>query len=136
MTAQHPSTPVLSLVSAQLFVADINASCNFFTTKLGFTTEFAYGDPPFYAQVKRDHARLALRLICEPVFVGDIRTREHLLSASIALQAAAEIKQLFLEFQAAGVHFHHPLKKEPWGALNFIISNPDGNLVLFAGPAD
>ncbi|MDA4833522.1 VOC family protein, partial [Enterobacter hormaechei] len=63
-------------------------------------------------------------------------SREHLLSASIAVDSAAEIKQLFLDFQAAGVSFHQTLKKEPWGARNFIVLDPDGNLILFAGPAD
>lgn len=52
------------------------------------------------------------------------------------MSTAAEIKQLFLEFQTAGVKFHQPLKKEPWGAKNFIVEDPDGNLILFAGPAD
>jgi hypothetical protein len=28
---------------------------------------------------------------------------------------------LFLEFQAAGVSFFQTLKREPWGAKNFII---------------
>jgi len=28
------------------------------------------------------------------------------------------------------------LKKEPWGARTFIIQDLDGNLILFAGPAD
>jgi catechol 2,3-dioxygenase-like lactoylglutathione lyase family enzyme len=132
-TAPHP---VLSSTSAQLFVADIKASCDFFTGKLGFAIDFAYGDPPFYGQVSRDNAQLALRLVCEPVFVGDIREREHLLSASITVDSAAEIKQLFLDFQAAEVRFHRTLRKEPWGARNFIVLDPDGNLILFAGPAD
>jgi len=77
-----------------------------------------------------------LRLVCEPVFVGDIRSREHLLSASITVDTKADIKRLFLEFQAAGVSFHQGLKKEPWGAKNFVVLDPDGNLILFAGPAD
>ncbi|OCP36555.1 hypothetical protein BC360_04025 [Ensifer sp. LC163] len=29
-----------------------------------------------------------------------------------------------------------PLRTEPWGARNFIVLDPDGNLILFAGPAD
>jgi uncharacterized glyoxalase superfamily protein PhnB len=77
-----------------------------------------------------------MRLVCEPVFVGDIRPREHLLSASITVDTKADIKQLFLEFQAAGVSFHQGLQKEPWGAKNFVVLDPDGNLILFAGPAD
>lgn len=134
--SQTLSAPVLSSISAQLFVADINASCDFFTQKLGFAVDFVYGDPPFYGQVVRDNARLALRLVCEPVFVGDVRRREHLLSASVSVDTAEEIKRLFLDFQAAGVAFHQVLKKEPWGARNFIVLDPDGNLILFAGPAD
>ena len=134
---KHAMTPpVLSGTEAQLYVTDLKASCDFFTSKLGFTVDFVYGDPPFYGMVKRDHARLCMRLVCEPVFVGNIRQREHLLSASITVDAAAEIKQLFLEYQAAGVSFHQGLRKEPWGARNFIVLDPDGNLILFAGPAD
>lgn len=125
---------ILSSLSAQLFVTDIKASCEFFTGKLGFRVDFVYGDPPIYGQVIRDNAQLALRLVCEPVFVGDIRQREHLLSASITVDTSDEIKRLFLDFQAAGVSFHQPLRKEPWGARNFIVLDPDGNLILFAGP--
>jgi catechol 2,3-dioxygenase-like lactoylglutathione lyase family enzyme len=133
---QPAPRPILSSTAAQLFVADIQTSCDFFTGKLGFAVDFVYGDPPFYGQVVRDNAQLALRLVCEPVFVGNIREREHLLSASIAVDTAQEIKQLFLSFQAAGVDFHQALRKEPWGARNFIVRDPDGNLILFAGPAD
>ena len=133
---QATTVPILSGTEAQLYVADVKASCDFFTSKLGFAIDFVYGDPPFYGMVKRDRARLCMRLVCEPVFVGDIRQREHLLSASITVDTAAEIKQLFLEFQSAGVSFHQGLKKEPWGARNFIVLDPDGNLILFAGPAD
>jgi catechol 2,3-dioxygenase-like lactoylglutathione lyase family enzyme len=128
--------PVLSATEAQLYVADVTASCAFFTSKLGFATAFVYGDPPFYGQVHRDNARLNLRMVCEPVFVGDIREREHLLSASITVSTAAQIKQLFIEFQSAGVHFHQTLKTEPWGARTFVVIDADGNLILFAGPAE
>ena len=69
------SRPILSSTSAQLFVADIKASCDFYTHKLGFVVDFVYGDPPFYGQVTRDHGRLALRVVHEPVFIGDIRER-------------------------------------------------------------
>src|ERR1700682_5356824 len=122
-------------ISAQLFVANIKSSCDFYTNKLGFAVEFIYGDPPYYGQVVRDNARLNFRLVFEPVFARDVRKREHLLSASITVATANEIKQLFLSYQAARVSFHQALKKEPWGARTFIVSDPDENLILFAGPA-
>ena len=132
---QAASRPILSSISAQLFVTNIKSSCDFFTNKLGFAVEFTYGDPPYYGQVVRDNARLALRLVFEPVFAGDVRKREHLLSASITVASANEIDQLFLSYQAAGVSFHQALKKEPWGARTFVVSDPDENLILFAGPS-
>jgi uncharacterized glyoxalase superfamily protein PhnB len=127
--------PHLTAVEAQLYVASVTAACEYFTGKLGFTVAFTYGEPPFYGQVRRDHARLNLRMVCEPVFVGDVREREQLLAASITVDSAAEIRQLFLDYQAAGVGFFQPLKQEPWGARIFIVRDPDGNLLLFAGPA-
>jgi catechol 2,3-dioxygenase-like lactoylglutathione lyase family enzyme len=133
---QTTSRPVLTSIEAQLFVANIQSSCDFYTGKLGFAVAFAYGDPPFYGQVVLDCARLNLRVVGEPVFSGDIRKREGLLSASITVATAREIKQLFLDYQAAGVPFHQALKKEPWGARTFVVSDPDENLILFAGPAD
>ena len=133
---QTTPRPVLSSIEAQLFVADIKSSCDFYTNKLGFAVAFVYGDPPFYAQVRRDNARLNLRVVGEPVFVDGIREREHLLSASITVESADEVKQLFLSYQAAEVRFSQALKKEPWGARAFIVRDPDGNLILFAGPAE
>jgi catechol 2,3-dioxygenase-like lactoylglutathione lyase family enzyme len=135
-TGQAVTRPVLNSTQAQLFVADIEASCHFYTEKLGFTVAFVYGDPPFYGQVVRDQALLNLRVVGEPVFAGDVREREGLLSATITLASAEEIKQLFLSYQAAEVPFQQAVKKEPWGARTFVVRDPDGNLILFAGPAD
>ena len=127
-------TPVVSHVEAQLYVSNIAAALAFYADKLRFETVFAYGEPPFYAQIRRDGARINLRLVCEPVFAGDIREREHLLSASITLDSASALKQLFLELQATRVAFHQTLKSEPWGARTFIVRDPDGNLLSFSSP--
>src|ERR1700683_2182561 len=117
MTATPPSTqPILNSVAAHLYVRDIKASTDFFTTRLGFTIDFVYGDPPFYGQVSRDNARLALRSMDVHFFAEDTRQREGLLSASITLATVDEIKQLFLAYQAAGVPFAQSLRDEPWQA--------------------
>jgi uncharacterized glyoxalase superfamily protein PhnB len=120
----------------QLFVTDINTSCKFFQEKLGFSLVFSYGDPPYYAQMGRDAARLNLRRVERPVIESTVRDGEELLSVSMTVATAKEIKLLFLEFQSAGVTFHQTLKKQPWGAANFIVKDTDGNLLLFAGPAN
>ena len=130
------SQPILTSVAAHLYVRDLKASTDFFTTKLGFTIDFVYGDPPFYGQVSRDNARLALRWMDESFFAEDIRQREGLLSASITLGSAEEIKQLFLACKAADVLLAQSLKNEPWQARTFIVKDLDGNLILFAAPAN
>jgi catechol 2,3-dioxygenase-like lactoylglutathione lyase family enzyme len=131
-----PSKAVITATAAELFVSDIKASCDFFTQKLGFSIVFVYGEPPFYAQVKRDRGLLNLKHMDAPVIDPELRDRESLLSADMGVDTADEIKQLYLEFQAAGVTFFQTLRKEPWGAKTFIVKDLDGNLLLFAGPAD
>jgi catechol 2,3-dioxygenase-like lactoylglutathione lyase family enzyme len=123
-------------IEAQLFVADIAASCAFYKEKLGFTVNFIYGEPPFYAQVARDSARLNLRHVDEPVFITRVREKESLLSATLTLASAAEARALFSAYESAGVPFAQRLKKEDWGATTFITRDPDGNLLLFAAPAE
>jgi uncharacterized glyoxalase superfamily protein PhnB len=132
------SPPKATIVGAepQLLVADIKRSCEFYREKLAFTLVFSYGRPPYYAQVGRDAARLNLRCVERPVIESTVRNREELLSASMTVATADEIKLLFLEFQSAGVAFHQTLKKQPWGARNFVVKDPDGNLLLFAGPVN
>jgi len=131
-----PSQATIVCAEPQLFVSDIKRACEFFREKLGFTLVFSYGKPPYYAQVGRDAARLNLRCVERPVIESTVRDREELLSVSMTVATADEIKLLFLEFQSAGVTFLQTLKKQPWGAKNFIVKDPDGNLLLFAGPAN
>ena len=131
-----PSKARIVSAEPQLLVTDIKRSCKFFQEKLGFSLVFSYGDPPYYAQIRRDAASLNLRCVEGPVIESAVRDREELLSASMTVATADEIKLLFLEFQSAGVAFSQTLKKQPWGAKNFIVKDPDGNLLLFAGPAN
>jgi len=130
------SRAVINAAEPQLFVADIRSSCDFLVKTLGFTIVFTYGEPPFYAQVARDGARLNLRCVEQSVIDPVLRDREELLSASLTVASAEEIERLFLEFQAAGATFFQTLRREPWGARDFIVKDPDGNLLLFAGPAE
>jgi len=112
--AKHsPSEAVIICAEPELFVADIKASLDFFTHKLGFSIAFSYGEPPFYAQ--RDAAQLNLKCVDSPVINPELRDRDELLSAAMTVATPDEIKQLFLEFQSANVTFFQTLKKQPWG---------------------
>jgi len=131
-----PAKATIVGAEPQLFVTDIKRSCEFFCEKLGFSLVFSYGEPPYYAQVRRDAARLNLRCVERPILESTVRDGEELLSVSMTVASAEEIKLLFLEFQSAGVAFQQTLKKQPWEARNFVVKDLDGNLLLFAGPAE
>jgi catechol 2,3-dioxygenase-like lactoylglutathione lyase family enzyme len=47
--------------NAGLSVADIRAAVDFYTTKLGFTLGFLWGDPPNFAGVKLDQVQIFLQ---------------------------------------------------------------------------
>ena len=67
------------------------------------------------------------------MFDGDIRTREDLLAAYVPVE---HLTQLYREYQSAGVPIHRALKEQPWGTQDFIVKDPDGNLIGFASPTD
>jgi catechol 2,3-dioxygenase-like lactoylglutathione lyase family enzyme len=129
--ASAVGTSVIVASEPQVFVSDLEAAGAFYVHKLGFKVVFSWGEPPFYAQIARDSGRLNLRRVSGPVFDTGFRSREaDALSATFTLDDAGP---LFLEFQKAGVAFHQTLRAEPWGARTFIVEDPDGNLIAFAG---
>jgi len=87
-TERAASKAVLTAAYPQLFVADIKASCDFYTQKLGFEVTILYGEPPFYAHVARGGATLILRHVDRPVFDAEFRDREELLSAECGVDSA------------------------------------------------
>ena len=130
------ATPVLTPAEPCVFVTSFDAALEFYTEKLGFSVVFTYGEPPFYGQVGRDRTLINLRHVDASPFHDEVRERDELLSASINVGNASAIRTLFEEFEKAGVGFYRPLKQEPWGARTFIVRDPDGNLLMFAGTAE
>ncbi len=133
--SESARTTRLQSAEAHLYVGSLENACAFYGQKLGFEIVLQYGDPPHFAIIQRDGARFALRLVCEPVFAGDIRAREELLSASIALAEPSDTRDLFAAFDAVGVPFHRRLGSRPWGVIDFIVRDPDGNLLQFVSRA-
>ena len=80
----------------------------FFFAEARLLDLFVYGEPPFYAQVKRDRGLLNLKRVDYSVFDPQLRDRESLLSADLAVDTHDEIEQLFREFEATGVTFFRP----------------------------
>ncbi len=125
-----PTQTAATILAAepQLFVGDLGVATRFYVDRLGFALVFSHGEPAFYAQVSRGGARLNLRVTDGPT--GARKDEVDALSATLTVD---NIQPLFKEYQRAGTTFHRSLRTEPWGARTFIVADPDGNLLCFAG---
>jgi uncharacterized glyoxalase superfamily protein PhnB len=118
-----------------VFAADFTAALAFYRDRLGFVLENAYGEPPHFGVLSRDGARLTLREVRRPIFAADIRESEQLIAVSLTLARGEDVDAMHTALAAQGVRIHQPPRTEPWGARTMIVLDPDGNLILLAGPA-
>jgi uncharacterized glyoxalase superfamily protein PhnB len=131
VTSPEPAgNPRLRVAYAQPFVTEVERAVAFYNEKLGFAVEYLYGEPPFYCLVTRDGVGINLRHVDAPVLD---RSREKDLSVSVVVDG---VEALFLELQGRGVEMAQRLKSQPWGASDFIVRDPFGNLLCFAGTAE
>ena len=115
---------------AQIFVRDVDRSAAWYEDVLGFEVDYRYGDPPFYAQVRRNAVALNLRRTETSLWAVEAADEE-LLAARLEVD---DVKSLFLELRGAGASIHHRLRAEPWGQLTFVVRDPDDNLISFGSP--
>lgn len=109
-----------------IFVIDFAQAHAYDTGPLGFRTLFTWGAPPNYAHVVCDGVKLVLRHVDRPVL--DHAAGVDLLSAFIEMRG---VDALFTEMQSAGASVHQAPRDEPWGVRDFIVRDPDGNLLCF-----
>ena len=125
-----PAALRLTKAMPVMLVSDVRAAAEFYRDQLGFAIDFLHGNPAFYSSVSRDEACIHLRFVHQPVFDADLKEREQVISAFVAV---ANVKGLFIEYETRRVNFVHRLKEEPWGQSSFIVRDPDGNYLCFAG---
>ena len=79
-----------------IFVANVQASAEFFRDTLGFSIDFLHGHPPFYGAVSRDGACVHLKFVHEPVFAIGTQDREGFIMAFIEVE---NVKALYAELR-------------------------------------
>jgi catechol 2,3-dioxygenase-like lactoylglutathione lyase family enzyme len=124
------STPRLTRAMPVIFVANVQASAEFFRDTLGFSIDFLHGRPPFYGAVSRDGACLHLKFVHEAVFAIGPHDRDGFIMAFIEVE---NVKALYAQYLTAGVRFEQKLKKQAWGGRDFIVRDLDGNAISFVG---
>lgn len=117
--------------TACVFVTDFDRALAFYRDALGFEVAYTYGDPPFWGEVRSGDALLNLRHVDVSPWVDGVRDAGQLLTAYVLVTDA---KALFVDYQSREVDFHTRLQRKPWGSNEFVVRDPDGNLILFGSP--
>ena len=124
--AVHRATHVTG-IAPQFLVDDLERAIAYYCDKLGFELDFKYQS--FYAAVKRDG--FAIHLKHAPKLAADRASRkqnEHL-DAYISVSG---IQGLFSELEMRGAQVIKPLEEQPWGCLDFYVTDPDGYILCFS----
>lgn len=106
-------------MSAQLLVADLQRSLDFYARYLGFEIDFLYED--FYAGIRKDGHSIHLKCgLPRPAAGEDL----DLVFSVEALEA------LFEDFRGKPVNIVQALREMPYGK-EFYIADPDGYILSF-----
>jgi uncharacterized glyoxalase superfamily protein PhnB len=117
----------VTAIAPQFLVDDLDRAIAYYRDTLGFTVDFVYES--FYASVSRDG--FAIHLKDAPKAAADRAHRkqqEHL----DAYVAVFGIRGLFEELQSRGAAVITPLEEQPWACLEFLVEDPDGNILCFS----
>jgi len=119
--------PVIKRAVPQFLVGNLRDAIAFYEERLGFTTDFVYGD--FYASVSRDGAPIHLK--CAPRLEGERAHRksgEHL----DAYVDVSGVRVLHDELVGRGAPIIKPLEDRPWGTVDFYVEDSDGYILCFS----
>ena len=133
----RPRPPgVITAAEPELFVADITASCDFFTGKLGFTVVLRTASRPSMAGDAR-RRRLNLRCVEAPPIDRRAARSRRLLAASLTVDTAGRNQAAVPRVSGSGRNSLPDVEEGAVGRAQFhLVKDPDGNLLLFAGPAE
>jgi predicted enzyme related to lactoylglutathione lyase len=105
-------------ITANLRVADVEATKRFYTDYLGLTTEeFNLG---WVARYTSPDSGANVQLVTRDATAPE---------DSVISVHTDDLEGAFEEAQALGLEIVHPMTTEPWGVRRFFVRAPDGNVI-------
>jgi uncharacterized glyoxalase superfamily protein PhnB len=101
-----------------LYVKDFARSLAYYRDVLGFSGDFVWGDPPYYAVLCLGDAAVHLNALAPP-------------ATSIVCIFCTGVDALYAELAARGATIKHPPQDEPYGMREFQVTDLDGHLLAF-----
>jgi uncharacterized glyoxalase superfamily protein PhnB len=100
----------------------VPASVAYYRDALGFSTEFLYGEPPFYAGVERGQVLVHLQSVQH--------SRRQCGQGAINV-FVSEVDALYEELGARGARLLNAPKDQAYGMRDFTVADLDGNELCF-----
>lgn len=122
----------MSAITSQasvLISKDVPRAIAYWQGKLGFVVTDTWGEPPAFAILKRDGARVMIAAAKPDVSIVPYwKQRDGLWNAYFWVDDA---RAMFTEMQGKGAQIDYELCTQSYGVLEFGIQDPDGHDVAF-----
>jgi uncharacterized glyoxalase superfamily protein PhnB len=110
----------LERINPILCVRDVSDSIAYYTTRLGFTDGFLWGDPATFGSVTRDGL--------EVMFCQDGQGNP----GTWLTIWVDDVDDLFTEFASSGADIRQEPIDLPWGVREMNVADPDGHRIRFS----
>jgi uncharacterized glyoxalase superfamily protein PhnB len=118
MSDSAPPLVECEQVHAGLAVNDIATAIEFYTSKLGFTTGFTWGDPPTFAGVNLGKVQMFLRKgTPDP-------------KGCVVYFLVCDADQLYEFHRGQGVEVAEPIEDRPYGIRNYVVRDLHGHCLF------
>lgn len=116
----------MALSSTPIFAtADVTASVAYYVDALGFRWEWGWGEPPTIASVA--HGSVSIMLSLQPDLASQVAGHQHWFRVDDA-------DALHADHLARGAKILEPPSDRPWGVREYVVEDPSGYHLRFAGP--
>jgi uncharacterized glyoxalase superfamily protein PhnB len=109
----------LTNLAPVLHVKDMTAALAYYRDKLGFDVTFSWKEPPRYVCLRLDDVSIHLNSYVPP------------LGPSHVAIFCKGVDALYEQCVARGIAIAEPIKNEPYGMREFVVTDPDGHRLVF-----
>jgi ribosomal protein S18 acetylase RimI-like enzyme len=106
-------------------VSDVRETVKFYREVLGFESEWFWEDPPTFGGVQ--WGRIGLMFCLQPKMQGKTDGLMHFFRVD-------DVRGLYERHKAAGAPIFSELENKPWGLAEYVVLDPNGYHLRFAGP--
>lgn len=114
--------PAIKVIIPTLPVSDLARSHRFYTEVLGFVDPWGWGDPPIYGGVQVAEGELP---------AVHLSVKQGAFEPGEAYVIVEDVDGWFERVKAAGATFEHEVGDRDYGMRDFMVIDPDGNLISF-----